>query len=390
MTARTLDACPALATSPIRSLLSTLLAATALAGCAAVPGIRTQSDPSAEPFTPAGESAAAFTPAVRPIDANLLAEQRRARTPADAGSTAPRKDVVGGYQYRIGPADVLNVLVWDHPELNNPMGNFQDIEQQARLVREDGTIFFPFIGVVQVAGKTIEEVRDYIARQLEPYVIDPQVDVRVVAFRSKKVYVTGEVAKPGAMPLTDEPLTVMDAINNAGGLGEAADRRRVVLTRDGQQKTLDLLELYASGRGDLLLKDLDVLFVPDNQFNRVFIMGETIKQTAVPLHEGRLSLAEALSAAEGLDLKVADTRNVFVLRGQPVLAADGTVRGIRPEVYHLDTSVAVSLVLAEGFQLQPRDIVYAGTAGLVRFNRVIQQILPAVQVIWQTDNLINN
>lgn len=372
-----------------RNLAAILLAAAFLAGCAAVPGIRTDSTPSAEPFTPAGGSTADFTPAVRPIDANLLAEQRRASSKNAPARPEPRKDLVAGYQYRIGPADVLNVLVWDHPELNNPMGNFQDIEQQARLVREDGTIFFPFIGVVPVAGKTIEEVREQIARQLKPYVVSPQVDVRVVAYRSKKVYVTGEVVKPGAMPLTDEPLTVMDAINDAGGLGEAADRRRVVLTRDGQQKPLDLLELYASGRGDMLLQDQDVLFVPDNQFNRVFIMGETVKQTAVPLHEGRLSLAEALSAAEGLDLKVADTRSVFVMRGQQVLAGDGSVRGIRPEVYHLDTSSAVSLVLAEGFQLQPRDIVYAGTAGVVRFNRVIQQILPLVQVIWQTDNLIN-
>jgi polysaccharide export outer membrane protein len=110
----------------------------------------------------------------------------------------------------------------------------------------------------------------------------------------------------------------------------------------------------------------------------------------VPLHEGRLSLAEALSEAEGLDLKVADTRNVFVLRGQPVLADDGTIRGIRPEVYHLDSSVAVSLLLAEGFQLQPRDIVHVGSSGVVRFNRVVQQILPLVQIIWQTDDLIND
>jgi polysaccharide biosynthesis/export protein len=90
------------------------------------------------------------------------------------------------------------VVVWGHPELSNPMGQTQNIEGQARLVREDGTIFFPFLGVVPVAGRTVEEVRDNVATDLARYVTNPQVDVRVVNFRSQQIYVTGEVREPGA------------------------------------------------------------------------------------------------------------------------------------------------------------------------------------------------
>jgi polysaccharide biosynthesis/export protein len=294
------------------------------------------------------------------------------------------------YQYRVGPGDVLNVVVWGHPELSNPMAQTQNIEDQARLVREDGTIFFPFLGVVPVAGQTVEEIRARIAGDLDRFVTDPQVDVRVVTFRSQKVYVTGSVRQPGILPITDQPLTVLDAINQAGGFDELADRRTAVITRGDREMRLDILALYASGRGNALLENEDVLFIPDNHNNRVFIMGETVRQRSVPLHEGRLSLAEALTEAEGLYLGVADTRSIFVLRGREVFDADRTLRGIRPEVYHLDARSGTALLLAEGFQLEPRDIVYVASTGVVRFNRVIQQILPTVQTIWQTDRIIND
>jgi polysaccharide biosynthesis/export protein len=359
-----------------------------LAGCAVVPGIRVDTRPDAGVWTPEGQEAGDFAPEVRRIDADLLLEQRRARR--DSVNPQSRRELVADYQYRIGSADVINVVVWGHPELSNPMGQFQNIEQQARLVREDGTMFFPYVGVIEVAGKTIEEIRELLTERLEPFVTDPQVDVRVISFRSKKVYVTGAVRQPGTIPLTDDPLTALDAINKAGGFGELADRRRAVITRDGEQKTIDILELYASGRGDLLLEDRDVLYVPDNQFNRVFVMGEIQRQTAVPLHEGRLTLAEAITGADGLNLGTADTRNIFVLRGRPMYDGDGVLQGIRPEIYHLDARDGVALVLAEGFELEPRDIIYAASTGMVRFNRVIQQILPTVQTLWQTDRILRD
>jgi len=270
------------------SLTGLLCAALLLAigGCSSVPGIavgesngdRPRSwapdflDPLLETPAPAAadgtEAGDPFVPRLIPVTPQLLREQAVRRQMLDTEV----KGLIGSQQpnaYRIGPQDVLNVLVWDHPELSNPMGNFQDIQNMGRLVREDGTIFFPYAGVLQVGGKTVEEVRREIEKKLAPYIQNPQVDVRVVGFRSKKVYVTGEVARPGIVPVTDVPMTVMDAINTAGGFDkERADQRTAYLTRNGQRQILDILALYSSSQGNLLLQDGDVLYVPTTRRTR--------------------------------------------------------------------------------------------------------------------------
>ncbi|MES1992962.1 MAG: polysaccharide export protein [Pseudomonadota bacterium] len=380
-----------------------------LAGCSSVPGIvvdnpnapqRSWAPDFLDPLLKGSSAQAAPAaleevdgqpaPRIIPVTPQLLREQAVSRQALDQGVRELISDRHPA-AYLIGPQDVLNVLVWDHPELSNPMGNFQDIQSMGRLVREDGTIFFPYAGVLQVANKTVEEVRHDLEVKLKPFIQSPQVDVRVVGFRSKKVYVTGEVDKPGIVPLTDVPMTVMDAINTAGGFDkERADQRTAYLTRNGERRVLDILALYSSSQGNLLLQDGDVLYVPNNTQNKVFILGEVVKQQAVLMDQGRLTLADALAGAQGLDLNTANTYGIYVIRGVQSMLPNGNPGPVQADIYQLDLHDASALVLADAFQLQPRDLVYVSSSNLVRWNRVIQQILPTVSLLFQTDVLVRN
>lgn len=289
------------------------------------------------------------------------------------------------FDYKIGPQDVLNVIVFDHPSLTNPTGQNQSAAETGRLVRSDGTIFFPYVGVVEVAGKTVEQARSLISKKLARYLESPQVDVRVAAYRSQYIYITGEINDPCVLPITDRPLPLVEAINRCGGITAQADSGRLQLTRNNETLDIDLLRLYKETAELWALYPGDKLYIPNNRQNRVFMVGEVGQQTSLNMPEGKLSLAEALADVNGLNLNTADTSGIYVIRGLPVKTkgASGIVR-LQPVIYKLDASSADALIMADEFDLKPRDIVYVSASGLVRWNRALAQVLPSLQLLFQT------
>jgi len=293
--------------------------------------------------------------------------------------TDPLAAELSSFEYRIAPFDVLLVTVWDHPELTTPTGQFRSPEENGVRVGGDGTMFYPHVGVVQVAGRTAAEVRKLLAERINRFIANPQLDVRVVAFRGKRVQVTGEVTQPMTVPVTDVPLRVQDALAQARGFTPEADPANVTLSREGRTYRLNLQALYE--RGDLsqnwLLKDGDVVHVNDRSRNKIFVLGEVRVPQSRLMVKGRMNLAEALSETGGMEQAIANVSKIYVLRGDYQA----------PSIYRLDASSPDALLLASQFQLSPRDVVFVSTYALSQWSRVVSQILPTVQSLWMVYDL---
>lgn len=209
------------------------------------------------------------------------------------------------YHYAIGDFDVLNIIVWDHPELSMPSSPIMGLgnqtgtgvtayragmgvgntnvstalgSQSGTLVGPDGDIFFPYAGRFHVAGLTPDQLRGKIEQRLKRYINHPQVSVRVVSFRSQQVSVIGQVNVPGIAPITDKPLSLLGAINMAGGINqENADPKDIFVIRGDMYHPIIYIVDATSPEGLLLadhfwLKANDIVYVPATgitRFNKV-------------------------------------------------------------------------------------------------------------------------
>lgn len=291
------------------------------------------------------------------------------------------------YQYKIGVGDVLNVTVWDHPELTTPAGSYRSAAESGNQVHANGAIFYPYVGQLKVSGLTVNQVREKLVRALSLYIEDPQVDVTVASYQSKKAYITGEIKQPGQQFLTNIPMTLLDAINKAGGLSDNADWHNVTLTRKGKDEKVSLEALIQ--RGDLtqnrLLSDGDIIHIPRNDANKVFVIGEVAKPQMLKITHYGMTLTEAIAQSGGIDKLAADATGIFVIRGQ---RGEPQAVSFAPEnaeaadkiadIYQLDVTNAASYVLGTEFYLKPYDIVYVTTAPVARWNRVITQVVPTL------------
>ena len=361
-------------------LHATLLASAGLLlqACAPLgPGFRSASNDADQAVSPTGFSTPAIDPpppgAITEITPKLIQAQRAA-----LGNNVPPevRALVGvAPVYKIGPGDVISVVVYDHPEIvfsGIPATTVADQSSVSPapgfIVSNTGFMSFPYVGQIKAEGMTIQELEETLIKRLSRVFKDPQLSVRVNAFRSKRTYVEGEVRQPGLQIFTDIPMTLAEALSRAGGLSGNGDRSALNLIRDGKTYTLDLMSMAEAGLDPtrIPLKSGDLLMVRGRDERKVTVMGEVNVQTGVLMRNGRLSLNDALTEVGGVNLGTANPRQIYVIRNE----TDGL------SIFHLDARTPTAIAMAEGFALRAKDVVYVDAVPLVQWNRVLSLILP--------------
>ena len=159
-------------------------------------------------------------------------------------------------KYVIGSEDVLNINVWKEPELSGPVP-----------VRPDGKVSLPLLNDVQAVGLTPMQLADSITQQLKKFMEEPRVTVVVQAVHSRRVYLAGQIGRPGAMPLLTD-MTVMQALASAGCCPEFANTKKIyVLRNEGGKQVRYLFNYKDALKGknteqNIFLKPGDTIVVP--------------------------------------------------------------------------------------------------------------------------------
>ena len=284
--------------------------------------------------------------------------------------------------YRIGINDVLSIVVWGQPELI-ASGGGSGLPLVARQVKSDGTIFFPYAGIIEVEGKTRQQVRKILTEKLDMYFQNPQVDVAVEQYNSQQVVLSGAFSAPTSIPLQGMPLTLEQAIAVAGGVTGTADTKNLQIVRNGNLYHLNYHQLAANGSlSRIILTHGDAIYMPINQ-SRAYIVGEVGSPKTLPIQASGLTLTDALGSAGGLSPITADGDQVYVIRG----AAD---TNIKPKVFRLSAKSPAAFILAGRFNIEPQDVVFVGASGLTRWNRTISQLFPSSSLISTSQGLADN
>lgn len=158
----------------------------------------------------------------------------------------------------LGAGDVIHIKVFREPDLT---GDYE--------VGQDGKILFPLIGSIKVEGLNTEDVAQKIQNELikKGFLKDPFVSVVVKKFRSKRIYVLGQVARPGTL-IYQEGMTIVQAIAQAGGFKKAASTNHVIVTRmtkKGKQKIIVPVEKITEGKApNFTLAPGDIVYVPES------------------------------------------------------------------------------------------------------------------------------
>ena len=290
---------------------------------------------------------------------------RRADAVPSAGVTA---NVVPSIN--LLPGDVIQVIVSDSAAdsaLFAPLAAGGTTFSNIRL-NQRGQIMLPYAGTINAKGMSPEGLAQAIQRQLKDYTTDPQVMVSLIGDLSGSVLVAGAVARPGRFSALQGPLTLLDAINEAGGPVLEPHLVRIIVRNGQTTQTLSYEDVLA---GDNLVLSPRSEVILERARKRFVAMGAVGSPGLMDLPSNNPSLLEVLGTAGWLRDTTADPSGVFVFRLEQLQGEDTP----KAKVFRLDLSNPAAVFLARQFLVEPEDAVYVTNAAVYEWQKIISPIL---------------
>jgi polysaccharide biosynthesis/export protein len=291
---------------------------------------------------------------------------------------------------RAGAGDFIEVTLWETPPavLFSTSGvqassSGKELALPEQMVDSRGNISVPFVGNINVEGKTTSQVENAIVSRLKGRANKPQAFVRIVKNNNSTVTVVGSSGNNRLIPLSAKNERLLEAIALAGGINDAINRISIQLTRQDRSVSMPLENIVNDARQNVYLNSGDIITIQNQPLNFT-VLGASGKNEEIGFESKGISLAQALGRAGGLQDFRADARGVFIFRFEdPNLLRDITplaanpqnlIDGKFPVIYQIDLKNPQTFFWSQKFMIKNSDMVYIANAPSSELNKFISMI----------------
>jgi polysaccharide export outer membrane protein len=307
-----------------------------------------------------------------------------------------------------GVGDVLNISIFEAAPggLFTPAtaagarpGNFVDLPPQA--VDQKGSIYVPYAGEIPAAARTLPEIQEAIVARLRNRAIEPQVVVSLNQQHSSVVSVLGDVNTPGVLALNSVGERLMALIARAGGPKFEAIESYVTLQRDGKRVRVLLSRVVHDPNENIFIRPNDVIFLTHESptFTALGALNQNVFgfNSEISFDVETLTLSQAIGKSGGLNDNQSDPAEVFVYRYEDrrFLEKFGIdtkrfVYDTIPTIYHINLRDPSGMLLASGFQMRTKDVMYVANAKVVDYYKLLGLINNTANSVSNTANAVTN
>lgn len=285
------------------------------------------------------------------IPANGDAKASAEAAPTPTTISQPNLPVSPPPEYKIQPEDAFRMSVWGEPDLA--------IEQ---VVDPNGYVNIPQVGPIHAEGLTVQELLTKITEGLSKILREPRVQITMLNYRKPKVYVLGQVNRPGLHEIKFGD-RVMEAIAQAGSFTDMAYLEGATITHQATNESapLDLKALFYGGdmSKNVVLQDGDTIYIPEDTVNKYYVLGEVMRPGMFRLKDN-VTVVDAITNAGGPTQR-GSIKATCIIRGNPE----------NPQRIKIDiTKLVKGSDLSQNVPLQPGDVVYVPETSKPDWNKI--------------------